>query len=82
MIPGMNDDDWMKPPVNYTPYFEWYIKQQDKKQRTIVEKINKALWRCERDSFIRDLYMDLYLVWWDKDTKTFRPRTRQEVLGE
>ena len=78
----MSDDDWMKPPVNYTPYFNWYIKQLERPERRLIEKLDEALWKCERENFLRELRMDLYLVSWDKDTKTFRPKTRGEVLGD
>ena len=30
MIPDMKDDDlWMKPPVNYTPWFKCLIKRRE-----------------------------------------------------
>ena len=77
-----NDDLWMKHPVNYTPYFKWYIKKQEEMKRRIVEKIDTALLNIEREDFRRDMLMDLYLVWWDQDTKTFKVKPRHKIFKD
>jgi hypothetical protein len=65
----MNDDDWMPHPVNYTPWFKWYIKQQEKKK--LINKIDDAITKIERKQRQRDFYLDLYLVSYSRGSKTW-----------
>lgn len=49
----MKDDDdiWMKPPVNYTPYFKWLIKRRQQLREELIDECIKTEEACTTNAW-------------------------------
>ena len=76
-----NDDIWMKPPVNYTPWFKWLINKREESFDHSFKKALLNMKKIRRDEVIKDLPLDLYLVEYNKDDGQFKSNFQREKEG-
>ena len=61
-----NDDIWQPHPFNYTPYFKWLIKKREENYNRSALRIMRRLRQFKSEQYDNELYLDLYLVKYDK----------------
>tara|TARA_R100000781_G_scaffold3732_1_gene5046 strand:+ start:29 stop:328 length:300 start_codon:yes stop_codon:yes gene_type:complete len=83
MIPGMKDDDlWMKPPVNYTPWFKWLLNRRQESFDRRLRIMKKRLKVHEKRSRDFNRCMDLYLVEYNKEDGEIKSNFQREIEGK
>ena len=77
-----NDDIWLKPPVNYTPWFKWLINKRQEQFQIKVRLVEERL-RKHNDWF-RDINfdMDLYLVEYNKEDGEIKSNLQRHKEGK
>ena len=72
-----NDDIWMKPPVNYTPWFKWLIKKREEINNQTMPHIEKF----REKKINKELFLDLYLIEYNKDDGQFKSNFQRQKEG-
>lgn len=79
----MKDDDiWMKPPVNYTPWFKWLINRREEAFEIRLKAIKDRL--RKHNNWFRDINfdMDLYLVEYSKEDEEVKSNYQRQIEGK
>ena len=78
----MNEDIWMKPPVNYTPWFKWLIKRREEAFQIRLKLIKERLRKHNNWFRERSFNMDLYLVEYNKEDGEIKSNYQRHKEGK